>query len=82
MFSTYLNSATTERNDNKLLKGRLYDRRTDYLSTLTAATFLWRLEKSVRRIDGMTLTGKTYVLGQKPPLWPPQNPHGLAWDRT
>jgi len=35
--------------------------------------------------SGMTLTGETEVLGQKPfpwPLCPLKFPHGLAWDQA
>ena len=46
------------------------------------ATYRWRW---VQNIGGMTLTGKTEVLGEKPvpaPLCSTQFSHGLIWDRA
>jgi len=40
---------------------------------------------TVWSIDGMILTGKNQSFGEKPvsvPLCPPQNPHGLVWNRN
>ena len=49
-----------------------------YINTLS-------VDETDARNGGMTLTGKTEVLGEKlvpVPLCPPQIPHGLTWNRT
>jgi hypothetical protein len=86
IFSTYLNnSAKTERNKNNLLREAVQEGQTDYLTTLTIAKFYGVMKYVYGELVEWYWQGKTYVLGEKPvpaPLWPPKNPHGLAWDRT
>lgn len=72
------NSATTERNQNKLLNGCSI-RRTEWLFNYADNCWFYKPSRNMRVENWWN---ERYWQGKTLVIWPPQIPHGLTWDQT